>query len=79
MGGWVITPQKTEHSLKGSKNIVKLAKVPPPFKNLMVRPVPTMLLKLAYYAPRNSILRKKIAQIMLDSQNNATLVSEMLC
>ena len=62
---------------------MKLAKVPPPFKNLMVRPqgrpFPTMLLKLAFYAPRNSILRqKKIAQIMLDSLNNATLVSEML-
>ena len=56
---------------------MKLAKVFPPFKNLMVRPVPTMLLKLAYYAPRNSILRKKIAQVMLDSQNNATLFSEM--
>ena len=36
-GGRAITPQKLEHSLKGRKNIVKLAKVPP-FKNLMVRP-----------------------------------------
>ena len=36
-----------------------------------------MLLKLAFYAPGNSTLRKKKnAQIMLDSQNNVTLVSE---
>ena len=35
-----------------------------------------MLLKLAFYAPGNSTLRKKNAQIMLDSQNNVTLVSE---
>ena len=35
-----------------------------------------MLLKMAFYAPRNSALRQNNAQIMLDSQNNATLVSE---
>ena len=41
------------------------------------RPFLIMLLKLAFYAPRNSVLRqKKNAKIMLDSQNNATLVSE---
>ena len=42
----------------------------------MYRPFLIMLLKLALYAPRNSTLRQKNAQIMLDSQNNATLVSE---
>ena len=35
-----------------------------------------MLLKLAFYAPRNFALRQKNAQIMLDSQSNATMVSE---
>ena len=40
------------------------------------RPFPIMLLKMAFYAPRNSALRQNNAQIMLDSQNNATLVSE---
>ena len=35
-----------------------------------------MLLKLAFYAPRNSVLRQKNAKIILDSQNNATLVSK---
>ena len=30
LGGRAITPQKLEHSLKGRKNIVKLAKDPPP-------------------------------------------------
>ena len=35
-----------------------------------------MLLKLAFYAPGNSTLRKKKCSIMLDSQNNVTLVSE---
>ena len=40
------------------------------------RPFPTMLLKLAFYAPRNSVLRQKNAKSILDSQNNATLVSK---
>ena len=40
------------------------------------RPSPIMLLKLAFYAPRNSVLRQKNAKIILDSQNNATLVSK---
>ena len=31
---------------------------------------------LAFYAPSNLVLRHKNAQIMLDSQNNATLVPE---
>ena len=36
-----------------------------------------MLVKLAFYAPSNSrFTPKKNAQIMLDSQNNATLVPE---
>ena len=38
------------------------------------RPFPIML--LAFYASRNSALCQKNAQIMLDSQNNVTLVSE---
>ena len=40
------------------------------------RPFPIMLLKLAFYAPRNSVLRQKNAKIILDSQSNATLVSK---
>ena len=40
------------------------------------RPFPIMLLKLAFYAPRNSVLRQKNAKSILDSQNNATLVSK---
>ena len=36
-----------------------------------------MLVKLAFYAPSNSRFTPKTnAQIMLDSQNNATLVPE---
>ena len=35
-----------------------------------------MPLKLAFYAPEIPLYAKKNAQIMLDSQNNATLVSE---
>ena len=40
------------------------------------RRFPIMLLKLAFYAPRNFALLQKNAQIMLDSQSNATMVSE---
>ena len=41
------------------------------------RPFPIMQIKLAFYAPSNSCLApKKNAPIMLDSQNNATLVLE---
>jgi hypothetical protein len=35
-----------------------------------------MLVKLAFHAPGNSRFTPKNAQIMLDSQNNATLVPE---
>ena len=35
-----------------------------------------MLVKLAFYAPGNSRFTLKNTQIMLDSQNNATLVPE---
>ena len=31
-GGWAITPKKIDHSLKGRKNIVQLAKIPPSSK-----------------------------------------------
>ena len=40
------------------------------------RPFPIMLVKLAFYALSNSRFKPKNAQIMLDSQNNATLVPE---
>ena len=35
-----------------------------------------MLVKLAFYAPSNSPVYAKNAQIILESQNNATLVPE---
>ena len=38
------------------------------------RPFPIMLIKLAFYAPRYSDARQENTPIMLDSQNNATLV-----
>ena len=44
--------------------------------SFMYRPFLIMLLNLAFYAPRNSALHQKNAQIMLDSRNSATLVSE---
>ena len=37
---------------------------------------PIMLVKLAFYAPNNSCFPQTNAQIMLDSQNNASLVPE---
>ena len=52
------------------------------FGQVKIEPVqfrhfPIMLVKLAFYAPSNSRLTpKKNAHIMLDSQNNATLVPE---
>ena len=44
--------------------------------SFMYRPFLIMLLNLAFHAPRNSALHQKNAQIMLDSRNSATLVSE---
>ena len=41
-----------------------------------VRPFSIMLVKLAFYAPSNTRFMPKNAKIMLDSQNNATLITE---
>ena len=45
----------------------------------MRRPFPIMLIKLVFYNPSNFRFTPKNAQIMLDCQNNPTLVAEMLC
>ena len=45
-------------------------------ERLRVQAFPDYATKLAFYASRNSALRQKNAQIMLDSQNNTTLVAE---
>ena len=45
-------------------------------ERLRVWAFPDYATKLAFYALRNSALRQKNAQIMLDSQNNATLLAE---
>ena len=45
--------------------------------HVFARPFLIMQIKLAFYYPSNSCLTpKENAQIMLDSQNNATLVPE---
>ena len=45
-------------------------------ERLRAQAFPDYATKLAFYALRNSALRQKNAQIMLDSQNNTTLVAE---